>query len=256
MKNICLLLLVCCLATQAQSRKFKTPIWTTHSKNTDIAGVSIGTFPKSIFTDSTLTRTFGVRLEIPGPGILLPLMPKSPLSTSLTEFENKLGSEPSEIVYGINLSSGSTAETQVNGISGAFIGQYFIKMNGVAIAGIGNIIEKQNGMALSILGNDSYVMNGLSGGFIGNHTQTLNGAQIGGFNVSEFTNGIQIGIQNNNNKNQNLTNGAQIGVLNYTEDLQGVQIGLINNTKSLKGIQIGLWNKNEKRSLPIINWNF
>jgi hypothetical protein len=24
----------------------------------------------------------------------------------------------------------------------------------------------------------------------------------------------------------------------------------------LKGAQIGLWNKNQKRSLPFINWNF
>jgi hypothetical protein len=38
--------------------------------------------------------------------------------------------------------------------------------------------------------------------------------------------------------------------------MKGVQIGLINKSKKLKGLQIGLWNVNQKRKLPLINWNF
>jgi hypothetical protein len=45
-----------------------------------------------------------------------------------------------------------------------------------------------------------------------------------------------------------LRNQAKIG--------RGVQIALFNSSMNFKGIQIGLWNKNQKRSLPFINWNF
>ena len=257
MKNILLLLLTLYFwTTAAQQRKLRAPLWTTHSENTDIVGISFGILPKTVFNDPTLTRTYGVRLEIPGLGVLLPLIPKSPLSTSDEEHENELNFEPSEIVYGINLSSGFTSETLVNGISGAFIGQYFIKMNGIAISGIGNIIEKQNGIALSILGNDCYTINGVSAGILGNYAKKLNGVQFGAFNISSLTEGIQIGIQNNNTKECFFINGAQLGILNYANNLQGIQIGLFNNSSSLKGIQIGLWNKNNKRSLPFINWCF
>lgn len=41
-----------------------------------------------------------------------------------------------------------------------------------------------------------------------------------------------------------------------SEKFVGVQIGAVNQAKKLKGIQFGLWNVNEKRSLPIFNWNF
>jgi hypothetical protein len=45
-----------------------------------------------------------------------------------------------------------------------------------------------------------------------------------------------------------LRNQAKVG--------RGVQIALFNSSMNFKGIQIGLWNKNQKRSLPFINWNF
>lgn len=51
--------------------------------------------------------------------------------------------------------------------------------------------------------------------------------------------------------------GVSIGLLRaYSAKCTGVQIGIINETQSLKGFQFGLWNKNEKRQLPFINWNF
>ncbi|MGG8495495.1 LA_2272 family surface repeat-containing protein [Tenacibaculum sp. TC6] len=257
MKNILLLFLSLSFGVIiAQQRKLRTPLWTTHSKNTDIVGISFGILPKTVFNDSTLTRTYGIRLEIPGLGVLLPLIPKSPLSTSDEEHENELNFEPSEIVYGVNLSSGSTSEILVNGVSGAFIGQHFIKMNGIAISGIGNIIEKQNGAALSILGNNCYTINGISGGILGNYAKKLNGVQLGAFNLASLAKGVQIGIQNNNTKKPFSIRGTQLGVLNYASDVHGIQIGLFNSSSSLKGIQIGLWNKNNKRNLPFINWCF
>lgn len=51
-------------------------------------------------------------------------------------------------------------------------------------------------------------------------------------------------------------NGVSIGIVNQTVVINGVQIGLVNKTKKIRGFQFGLWNINEKRSLPIINWNF
>jgi len=51
-------------------------------------------------------------------------------------------------------------------------------------------------------------------------------------------------------------NGLSIGFFNHEVIMKGLQIGLINKTLNLNGIQFGLWNKNERRSLPFINWNF
>ena len=52
-------------------------------------------------------------------------------------------------------------------------------------------------------------------------------------------------------------NGIGIAVIgNFDTEVNGTQIGLFNKANKLKGIQIGLWNTNEKRRLPIINWNF
>jgi len=51
-------------------------------------------------------------------------------------------------------------------------------------------------------------------------------------------------------------NGMSIGLVNHAAVTKGLQIGIVNKTKKLLGFQIGLWNKNEKRTLPIINWNF
>ncbi len=50
--------------------------------------------------------------------------------------------------------------------------------------------------------------------------------------------------------------GLSMGAFNSSLEINGVQIGVINKTIDLKGIQLGLWNRNAKRSLPLINWNF
>jgi hypothetical protein len=38
--------------------------------------------------------------------------------------------------------------------------------------------------------------------------------------------------------------------------MSGLQIGIVNKSKNLRGIQIGIWNVNQKRKLPLLNWNF
>jgi len=67
-------------------------------------------------------------------------------------------------------------------------------------------------------------------------------------------NGISFAPLQNRNR---VVNGLSIAVLSNNDiRCRGVQIGLFNTCSDLKGFQIGLWNKNIKRSLPIINWNF
>jgi hypothetical protein len=51
-------------------------------------------------------------------------------------------------------------------------------------------------------------------------------------------------------------NGLSIAaVKNYSIKGRGVQ-SLQTICDDFKGIQVGIWNKNQKHSLPIINWNF
>ena len=88
----------------------------------------------------------------------------------------------------------------------------------------------------------------------GTFTDQINGISISGFmSLGVRMNGLSINALWNAYIEQN---GIVIGLVNYTIYSRGIQIGLINKTVKLKGIQIGLWNKNDKRSLPLINWDF
>lgn len=84
-------------------------------------------------------------------------------------------------------------------------------------------------------------------------------SRIDGFSVSccmsggKIINGVSVNLLWNL---YDESNGLSIGLFNSNLKTNGFQLGLINKTVKLKGFQIGLWNKNEKRSLPIINWNF
>jgi len=101
------------------------------------------------------------------------------------------------------------------------------RANGIVLSG-GGIAGHNiniNGLNLSIINTLTGKMNGLSASLV--------------FNISGVVNGVSIG-----------------GLANRTIQTKGLQIGIFNTTKRLRGIQIGLWNVNEKRSLPIINWNF
>ncbi|MFK8058870.1 MAG: hypothetical protein AB8B78_02160 [Polaribacter sp.] len=101
-------------------------------------------------------------------------------------------------------------------------------------------------------------------------TKKINGLQLGFASLKESKiNGIEINVAGNFNSIVNglsitpiinkhyKVSGIDISILgNIDYKVNGIQIGLFNRATQLKGIQIGLWNKNEKRSLPFINWNF
>jgi len=250
-KIVSLFIVLIYLSGYSQERKKHFPAWTYHSENTDIIGVSVGLGPKDLLGDTTLTRTYGMKLEVPGAGILYPIVPTSFLSggSSATDLL--------EEVYGINISGGSIGEIVVHGISGAFIGQYLQKMNGIALGGVANSIEEQNGLSLAFLGNEIYDGYGASIAFSGNWANSYLGVQIGAFNqVERFGRGLQLGAFNKSTDYK----GIQIGLSNKNNtansSFEGIQIGVLNKADTLKGFQFGLWNKNERRSLPFINWQF
>lgn len=118
----------------------------------------------------------------------------------------------------------NTPHERINGISISTTGATSeFDINGISIGGIGQIQRKVNGISLALCINLIAVLNGL---------------QVGGFNINYKMNGFQIGFSNRNK----ITNG--------------IQIGFMNESEQTRGVQIGLWNVNEKRTLPILNWNF
>lgn len=98
-------------------------------------------------------------------------------------------------------------------------------------------------------------INGIQIGLINMEPTIINGLDINAAGSFESkTNGVTISVVMNKHY---FVNGLTIGTIgNHDTKCNGVQIGLINSCKQLKGFQIGLWNKNQKRSLPIINWCF
>jgi hypothetical protein len=97
-----------------------------------------------------------------------------------------------------------------------------------------------NGLQIGLLNLDPTIINGVDINLTGSFGSVTNGVTISGvLNKHYIINGVTVAI---------------IG--NHDSKCNGVQIGLINSCNELKGIQLGLWNKNQKRSLPIINWCF
>lgn len=180
------------ISVSAQQKKFYFPAWTFQKKNARILGVSPGLYSMNDMRRNT--NTFGLRLEVPGTGLIVGLIPSSPLAETDSAII-ELKKEPvSEKVYGFSISAlGTTCHCNVNG---------------VAVNGIGQVQNQINGLSFSPIS------------FVQTH------------------------------------NGIQLGVFNYTYKMNGIQIGFVNNSKRTRGIQIGLLNRNEKRKLPIINWNF
>jgi len=207
---------------QVAKRKNYFPIWTFHQDSINIHGISVGLW--SFNSEPRFTNTNGIKFELIGVGIGMPLIPRSPIVQTDSAFI-KLQQEPlSERINGLNLSSsGTVCHCLTNGLTAGFIGQINFQVNGISTSLFMNFSQKHNGI-MTALFNDAYYMNGL-----------------------------QVGFSNNGYKMK----GLQIGILgNHTQEMKGVQIGLINKSKKLKGLQIGLWNVNQKRKLPLINWNF
>jgi hypothetical protein len=114
--------------------------------------------------------------------------------------------------------------------------------------------ERINGFNLSPAGTVcDCIVNGISAGLIGQINRQVSGVSASlVMNLVERHNGIQIAMFNESYA----MNGLQIGLSNYGNRARGLQIGLFNQSKNFKGIQLGLWNRNQKRKLPILNWNF
>jgi hypothetical protein len=207
-----------------QTNKNYFPIWTFHQNDVNIHGVSVGLAtwrdePRNVNTN-------GVKVELIGVGILVALIPQSPIPEDKEDFDKLMVEPISERVNGIAVSTlGTACDCKINGLSLSGYGQIMRHVNGISIAGMFNFTQRVNGFQFGLAMNETYLMNGL---------------QIGGIlsNKSHEMNGLQIGVQN------------------HTEKTRGIQIGLFNKSENLKGIQIGLWNVNQKRKLPLINWHF
>lgn len=197
------------LIAQTQTRKVRFPIWTYHQKNVTIDGLSVGIGSFDSYDGPSNVYTNGLKFELVGLGILLPLAPKSPVVETDSAYV-KLSREP--------LSE---------------------KTNGISLAGAGTVCDcTVNGINIGAIGHATRTVNGISIAAMINLSQKLNGIQVSAFNESFNLSGLQIGLANN------------------AARATGMQIGAYNTAKKLKGIQIGLWNVNEKRKLPLVNWNF
>lgn len=98
-------------------------------------------------------------------------------------------------------------------------------------------------------------VNGIQLGFINLEPTVINGIDINASKSSEsVTNGVTVSMVSNEHYE---INGLTIAIIANTDyRCRGSQIALLNNCNDLKGFQFGLWNKNQKRSLPFINWAF
>tara|TARA_R110002050_G_scaffold45957_1_gene108362 strand:+ start:203 stop:901 length:699 start_codon:yes stop_codon:yes gene_type:complete len=215
------------LSQDTNKREIRFPIWTFHENNVAIYGISVGAFSGYDSTQNTVSN--GLRIEIPGvgalPGILMGN--SSPLrdGDTITKGIKRKDFVFSEIINGINISTGSWGKMNYNGLTISLVAQHGYLTNGIAISGLINSTNKVNGISI--------------GGVI--------------LNEALHHNGLQIGLLGNSSI---IMFGVQIGVQNEAKTLEGLQVGLFNRTYKSKGLQLGLWNINEHRKLPLINWSF
>jgi len=209
-----LLSLTICYYGQVFKRKNYFPVWTFHQDSINIHGISLGLW--SINSEPRYTNTNGIKLELIGIGIIIPLIPRSPIVETDSEFIN-LKQEPlSERINGLYLStSGPVCHCITNGLTAGLIGQIHFQVNGISVTMYENFVQKHNGIMIAMF-NDAYYMNGL---------------QIGLGNNAYKTKGVQIGLIGNNAKEMK---GLQIGLFNKSEKFEGIQIGLLEYKSKAK----------------------
>jgi hypothetical protein len=176
-----------------QKKKTYFPICTFHEKNINIDGISLGLWNFSRVPMNTTTN--GIRISLIGEGVLVPLVPSSPIAKNDTLFQKEKEVIISETINGISLSG--------SGNAGAYV------INGVSLGLIGQLTHKMNGLSAALFMNFSQIHNGI-----------------------------------------------QIATFNECYSMTGIQIGFYNSSKRTRGMQFGIWNINERRKLPLINWNF
>jgi len=229
MKNIITIIILLFLSLtirsygQIDQKKNYFPIWTFHQDSLNIHGVSLGLW--TLNGEQRFTNTNGIKLELIGVGMFIVMFPGHPIAETDSAFK-KLQNEPlSERINGLNLSlTGADCHCSTNGVAAGLLGQINFQVNGISSTYIMNFAQKHNGIMTSVLFCEAYYMNGL---------------QVSIANTGKRANGVQIGI-----------------IRNKADEMNGVQIGLFNSSGKLRGFQLGIWNKNEKRALPLVNWNF
>ena len=98
-------------------------------------------------------------------------------------------------------------------------------------------------------------VNGCQIGFMNPEPTVINGLDINASGSFEsVTHGVTVSVATNNHYVINGFTFAAIANSDYK--CRGVQMAMFNSCIDLKGFQFGLWNKNQKRSLPFINWVF
>jgi hypothetical protein len=221
MRLILTLFLIIMLTSSFGQSKIRLPIWTFNTINTNVYGLAVG-YTTTERIDNV--KTTGLRLELVGLGMFLPLIPEAPIAKSDSLHKLALNGPYTETINGINLSPiGTGCDCKVNGLNIYGAGSITGQVNGISTGFFMNITERQSGVQASIYFNITYELNGLQASFI-------------------------------KNVNSGRVRGIQIAAENETRELKGLQIGLYNKTTKIKGLQIGLWNVNEKRKRPIINF--
>jgi hypothetical protein len=163
-------------------RSHRFPIWSFHTKNKTIDGISFGL--ASLPNKQRNVITNGIKIELLGVGFFTSMVPQSPIATNDTSYLDFMNAPLSETVNGIALSVfGTAADEKVNGITLGLWGQYLTQINGVGAVCFVNFVQKVNGVQAAFLMNDSYEFHGLQIGLL-NRTQRLKGFQIGLWNVN------------------------------------------------------------------------
>lgn len=200
-KFLTLILFACSTITQAQlPKKNSYIVGVLHQKNINVYGVGVALFSGFDEEDRNV-QTNGIRLEAFGMGILVPLIPKSPVSETEEEFAKSMSVVPSERINGFNISPfGTVCDCVTNGISTGLIGQIGRTVNGISASVMMNFAERHNGIQMAMF-NESYAMGG-----------------------------IQLGLSNSGVR----ARGLQIGLVNHSKDLRGLQVGLWNVNQKRK----------------------
>lgn len=177
------LLAVSITLLHGQNKKNYFPIWTFHQRNINIYGVSIGLASLGLAEKPKNTNTNGIKIELIGAGVVVPLIPRSPVAENDSVFQKIQRDTISERINGLSLSAtGTVCNCITNGISIGLIGQIEHKVSGLSASIFMNFAQTHNGIQIGMY-NGSYRMRGL---------------QIGLFNESRQSKGFQIGIWNIN----------------------------------------------------------
>jgi len=175
------------------------PIWTYHHENININGVSVGAF--TVSDHPRYTNTNGVKLELIGIGIFLPLIPSSPVAQDSLGYIEAMKDPISEVINGVSLSlSGAVCECVTNGISLGTLGQINRQVNGFSASLWMNFAQKHNGIQLAGLSNESYKTHGVQLALLSNISHKMRGVQVSLFNHSKKLKGFQFGLWNVNDK--------------------------------------------------------